>query len=86
MTPELEERLRKGDARFESMEGQLKAIAAAVSGVPEMQADVAATREIVEAWNTAKNLGRFLKWIGPILAAIAGAYIWLKAGWVMLKD
>jgi hypothetical protein len=43
-----------------------------------IEADLAKTKEIVEAWVTAKNMGKFAKW----LAGIAGM---VALGWAAVK-
>lgn len=49
----------------------LQDISAALSVLPEMQADIASTKEIVEAWGAVKIAGKFIKWSSGIIAAIA---------------
>ena len=71
--------LKHGEERFTKIEAALKRIEHAVAPVPAMRADIAATKEIVEAWQTAKNAGRFIKWLGGISAAIAALILLAKA-------
>lgn len=83
---DMEARLHRGEARFAQIEKQLEMIISCTEGLPAMQQDVAATREIVEAWTTAKNIGRFLKWFGPVAAAAAAVLLWTKAWMLLLRD
>ncbi len=46
--------------------------------LPEMQADIAKTREIVEAWAAVKTMGKFLKWFSGLLAALVAIFAAFK--------
>lgn len=70
-------RLARGEERFAHIEEKLDRLLAAVSSIPEIQADLAEvkgdtakTKEIVEAWAAVKNVGRFMKWTAGIVTAI----------------
>lgn len=81
---DIADRLESGNVRFQKIEQKLDEIAELLSILPELQKDVAATKEIVEVWNKGKStaqaliaLGRFIKWIAGVMAAIGA--IWLVA-------
>jgi len=44
-----------------------------------IETEISATREIVEAWTTAKNVGRFAKWFAGIIAAFVAIWAAIKA-------
>lgn len=67
----VDERLNAGSDRFVEIQKSLEQIAEAVKPIPQMQADIAATKEIVEAWGAIKTFGRFIKWAGGIIAGLA---------------
>ena len=46
--------------------------------------DVKATKEIVEAWTTAKTAGRFIIWLGKFLLAIGTLIVLAKGGFIAL--
>ena len=48
--------------------------------VTDLKAKVEETRDIVEAWQAVKTGGRFLKWIGGVVAAAGGAAAFVKFG------
>lgn len=72
---DIADRLNQGQDRFNAMERDIAAIREMVA---HMQADVADTKEIVEAWTTVKNTGRALKWLGGIVAAIGAIIVATK--------
>jgi hypothetical protein len=83
--------------RMGQIEEKLDQIASAVDGlaktvahhglvIDEAKQIAAETREMVEAWRTAKGVGKFLKWGGGILAAVAGATGALVAAWKGLRS
>ena len=74
------EELRRGAARFVSIEKQLADIADAVKPIPRMQADIAETRELVEAWGAVKLAGKFVKWASGLLGGIAVVWAAIKVG------
>ena len=53
---------------------------AAVSDVAAMRDDVNKTKDIVEAWNAMKTGGRFLKWLGGVVAALTAIVAAAKLG------
>lgn len=67
-----------GDVRFTALDRTLAEIKAHVQHIPQMRKDIAETREIVAAWNTVKNGGRFVKWMGGIAAAFAAMWVLAK--------
>lgn len=42
-----------------------------VVGLETLREEVSQTKEIVEAWNAVKTGGKFLKWLGGVVAAVA---------------
>lgn len=79
MTTREDSYLAHGDARLSAIDKALKGIMEHVQHIPEMREQIAETRDIVEAWSTAKNVGRFIKWAGGILAALAAMWIAVKS-------
>lgn len=77
----VEGRLDKGEVRFLAVEKKLDEVLELLKVLPAMQADIAETKEIVEAYSTVKNMGRFLKWAAGILGAITVIIIAVKTGW-----
>lgn len=80
-------RLARGEERFAHIEEKLDRLLAAVSSIPEIQADLAEvkgdtakTKEIVEAWAAVKNVGKFLKWFAGIVAAVSAIIVAIKVG------
>lgn len=59
------------------VEKKVDDVAAKVETVSE---DVGKTKDIVEAWNAVKTGGKFLKWLGGIVAAVTAIIIAVKAG------
>lgn len=80
------QRLDKGQERFRVIDENMRAILRAVEDVRDemkaMKAEVEKTKEIVEAWQTVKNAGRFTKWAGGIIGTVAVALAALKGWWV----
>lgn len=70
--------INEGQVRMAGIEEQLTAIAEKLEVLPEMQRDIAETKEIVEAWAAIKTMGKFVKWTGSILAALAGIFAAMK--------
>lgn len=64
------DRLERGERKFASIEESIAKILAAVEPIPDMKANVDATKEIVQAWDAVKTGGRFLKWVAGLVAAI----------------
>lgn len=74
---EVAARLARGEERFRTIEGKLDQLLKVVECIPAIQSDLAdvkedaaKTKEIVEAWSTVKNMGRFIKWTGVIATAL----------------
>jgi hypothetical protein len=74
--------LVNGGKRFEALEkGQADILAL----LKPMQQDIAATKDIVEAWAVAKGVGNFIKWASGIAAGLLAIWALAKAlakGWV----
>lgn len=68
---EAKARLDAGSERFVEIKQTLDQIAEAVKPIPQMQADIAATKEIVEAWGAIKTFGKFIKWSAGIVVGLA---------------
>ena len=77
---QLAARLARSNERLCNMDKALKEIAKAVAEIPAMREDIAATKDIVEAWQAAKTAGKFIKWTGGISAAIAAFVLLAKTG------
>lgn len=69
-----------GRRQFAAINKQLAAIVKQLEPLPQMQKDISATKEIVEAWNAIKVGGKFIRWIAPIAAPILAFWIWMKTG------
>lgn len=87
---DISERLDAGNVRFKAIEERLDGIVKMLECLPELQKDIAATKEIVEVWNKGKStaqafvvFGKFVKWIAGILTAIAAIFLVVKAGSLM---
>lgn len=74
----LARRLDAGGARFSEIDTTLHEIRELLKPLPEMQADIAKTREIVEAWAAVKTMGKFLKWFSGLLAALVAIFAAFK--------
>lgn len=77
---ELVNRLEMGEQRFRSIEDKLDKICAATAPIEEMKKDVSATKDIVEAWATVKNAGRFIKWLSGVVLAFVAMIAAIKVG------
>jgi predicted nucleic acid-binding protein len=64
-------RLDAGSERFVEIDKKLDEIVEALKPLPQMQADIAATKDIVEAWSAIKTIGKFVKWAAGLIAAMA---------------
>ena len=78
--------LQAGSERFTRIETLLSTVIEKVEPIPTMQADIAAakidiaaTKEIVEAWGAIKTAAKFIKWAGSIGAAILAIVAIMKA-------
>lgn len=74
-------------ALFTQLRSEMMALNQQVSCLPRIQQDIGAlkvqvteTREVVEAWTTAKTLGRFAKWAIGITASAIALFSAIKAG------
>lgn len=83
--------LQNGAERFTKLETLLSTVIEKVEPIPQMQADIAeakkdiaATKEIVEAWSAVKTVGKFLKWASGIIAAVTAIGVAIKVGVVHL--
>ncbi|MDZ7894223.1 MAG: hypothetical protein U5M50_04200 [Sphingobium sp.] len=69
-------RLAQGDKRFDMIDSKMDQVLAMMTDLQndmaKVKADAAETKEIVEAWSTVKNVGKFIKWAGALATAIAG--------------
>ncbi|MBK9496702.1 MAG: hypothetical protein IPO08_19810 [Xanthomonadales bacterium] len=72
------DRLKYGEHRFSKIESVLDEIALAVKPIPSMQADIAATKDAVEVISTVKSVGKFIKWLSAIIAAISVVIVAVK--------
>jgi hypothetical protein len=77
---ELAARLDKGAAQFVEINKQLAEIASKLEVLPEMQRDIAATKELVEAWGAVKLAGRFIKWASGLIGGLAVLWAAIKIG------
>jgi len=75
----VENALAAGVARFNNLDCKIDAIATSLENLPQMQEDISATKDLVAAWATVKNTGRFVKWIGGIAAAIVAITMFVRA-------
>ena len=66
--------------QFDAIKAELSRIAKQLEPLPQMQRDVAETREIVEAWSAMKQFARLVKWIGIISGAIVATVTAIKLG------
>lgn len=71
------QQLEAGSRRFSLIDEKLTVLLDRVEAIPQIQhdlatakADIAETKEIVEAWMAVKTFGRFLKWLPGVLAGI----------------
>lgn len=74
------DRLGRGDDRFRRIEEQQAAILAALEPLKGVREDVAATKEIVEAWAAVKTMGKFIKWAGGLILVVSGVLVAMKSG------
>lgn len=77
--------LLAGGKRFDAIEVTLQDITTKLEPLPQMQRDLAETRDIVEAWAVAKGFGKFIKWASGIAAGLLAILALAKAlakGWV----
>jgi signal transduction histidine kinase len=48
--------------------------------VATLRGTVAETKDIVEAWGAVKTMGKFIKWLGALVAAVTAVAIGVKLG------
>lgn len=72
------EKLERGNQRFAMIEKQLEKIVEKLEPIPQMQRDIAQTRDIVEAWGAIKTIGKGIRWVAGIFTACGaiGAVVW----------
>lgn len=63
------------ERKLESIVEALEPMPQMRSDITQMQKDVAATKELVEAWNAVKTGGKFVTWLGAIAAALAALWV-----------
>lgn len=77
-------RLQKGEGRFASMEEKLDQIIDAQASMAEQLKEVKetadATKGVVEAWDTARNFARFVKWLSGLIIAVTAIAAAIKLG------
>lgn len=73
---DMDDRLEAGEARFKTIEKKLDSL---ITSVGEVKKEVIKTREVVEAFETVKNLAKFLKWASTAAAGILALWVFLKA-------
>lgn len=73
-------RLDAGNRRFSDLEEAIKQIGISVGCLPAMQKDISETRDIVEAWQAAKAMGKFVKWAAGIVIAFTAIIVAVKSG------
>lgn len=54
----------------DAIEAAIKKVDDVVVGLETVRDEVSQTKEIVEAWNAVKTGGKFLKWLGGVVAAV----------------
>lgn len=64
----------------------LTAIAKIEAKIVTLGVDVAATKEMVEAWQAVKTGGKVITWLAKIAAALIGLVVFAKAGAVALVE
>lgn len=69
-------RAQQGDAHVAAFEKKLSAILASID---ETKEEVVKTREVVEAFETVKNLGKFIKWASTVIAGLVALWVFVKA-------
>jgi ABC-type hemin transport system substrate-binding protein len=57
-----------------------KTVSALTQKLEAVSNDVNKTKDIVEAWNAVKTGGKFLKWLGGVIAAVTAIIVATKAG------
>ena len=90
---ELKDRVERVEDEFASvpgiiseMAGMRREVTQALKPLEQMQKDIAATRGVVEAYDTVKNNGRFVMWLGGLVAVLAASWAAVSAaarGWFL---
>jgi hypothetical protein len=75
---DLAAQLAEGGRRFAMIEKRLTEIADKLEPLPQMQADIAATKDIVEAWSAFKTFGKFIKWLSGLVVACGALWAAIK--------
>lgn len=76
---DLAEQLNRGSEKFVMIEERLSEISTKLECLPQMQKDISATKEIVEAWGAIKTFGKFFKWVGGVVAGLLAFILIAKA-------
>ena len=76
---DIDNRLEKDEGRLSDIDSKLSEIAELLKPLPEMQKDIAATKELVELWCAAKTAGRAIKWLAGFLSSIAALWVITKS-------
>lgn len=77
---DINDRLRRGEMRFSHIDDKLDLLLAAVSPIPQMQADIAKTKELVEFADTVAHGAKYLKWLAGVAAALLALGAFIKHG------
>jgi len=77
---DINNRLRRGEMRFSHIEDKLDLLLAAVSLIPQMQADIAKTKELVEFADTVAHGAKYLKWLAGVAAALLALDAFINHG------
>lgn len=64
-------------AAMATMTDELREVKTEVS---TLRSTVAETKDIVEAWGAVKTMGKFIKWLGALVAAVTAVAIGVKLG------
>jgi len=80
LNAKLDRALGKMDAVMGLQEDQSKTLRELSERVAKVEAGVTETKEIVDAWTTAKTSFRFIKWALGIAGAIIGIVFAVKGG------
>lgn len=60
-----------------TMTDEMRALQMKVGGLEDK---VKETKDIVEAWGAVKTMGKFIKWLGALVAAVTAVAIGVKLG------
>lgn len=77
--------LKRGSDEFATIRKVLTDISERLEPLPQMQEDIAATKELVELWDNAKvalrfaqRIGTIIKWVGGVAVALASVLALIK--------